>query len=70
MGRGLGRADVFLNLTIAYYESNQFDKMPAELDRALKHYQNKSADTKLLLCTLRAKARQYPKSLGMGKSRY
>ena len=38
--------DAFLNLAIAYYESNQFDKMPPELDRALKHYQNKSADTK------------------------
>ncbi|PTM01408.1 MAG: hypothetical protein DA394_04320 [Candidatus Arcticimaribacter sp.] len=38
--------DAFLNLAIAYYESNQFDKMPAELDRALQYYQNKSADTK------------------------
>ena len=38
--------DAFLNLSIAYYENNQFDKMPTELDRALQYYQNKSADTK------------------------
>ena len=38
--------DAFLNLAIAYYESNQFDKMPAELDQALQYYQNKLADTK------------------------
>ena len=45
-GEDFVEPDAFLNLAIAYYESNQFDKMPTELDRALQYYQNKSADTK------------------------
>ena len=45
-GEDFVEPDTFLNLAIAYYESNQFDKMPTELDRALQYYQNKSADTK------------------------
>lgn len=45
-GEDFVEPDVFLNLAIAYFENKQFDKMPYELDRALEHYQNKSADTK------------------------
>jgi len=45
-GEDFVEPDAFLNLAIAYCESNQFEKMPTELDRALQYYQNKSADTK------------------------
>lgn len=55
--------DAFLNLAIAYYESNVFDKVSQNLDKALEAYQDKNADSKYYYALLKQEKGQHDKAL-------
>jgi len=55
--------DAFLNLGIAFYEKKAFDKVSEQLDKALHHYQEKSADTKYYYALLEQEKGNHDRAL-------